>query len=166
MKIFAQRYSTQLITGLFLISLISGVALFFHWESGIFHSMHEWLSMVLIVPFALHLWKHWRAMARYFQQRSMSLALALSVIAAAAFPLWPSSGSESGGRPEFGVINQISLASVAQVAPLFDLSSDQLIDGLNLAGFSTANTQSLRQIAENSGKSITELYGALLQIKP
>ncbi len=43
------RYATPFITGLFLVSLISGIALFFHVGPGGFHGMHEWLSMLLIL---------------------------------------------------------------------------------------------------------------------
>ena len=46
--------ATPFTTGLFLVSLISGIALFFHWESRVFHGMHEWLSMVLIAPFIIN----------------------------------------------------------------------------------------------------------------
>jgi hypothetical protein len=61
------RYATPLITGLFIVSLVSGVALFFHLGSAWFHSMHEWLSMVLILPFVLHIWKNWRAFPELLQ---------------------------------------------------------------------------------------------------
>ena len=44
------RYATPLITGLFLVSLISGLALFLHIGPGGLHPMHEWLSLVLILP--------------------------------------------------------------------------------------------------------------------
>ncbi|MCB1455931.1 MAG: DUF4405 domain-containing protein, partial [Nitratireductor sp.] len=54
------RYATPFISGLFLVSLISGIALFFHVGPSGFHGMHEWLSMVLIAPFVLHLWKNWK----------------------------------------------------------------------------------------------------------
>jgi hypothetical protein len=43
---FLNRYATPFITGLFLVSLISGIALFFHVGGALFHGMHEWLSMV------------------------------------------------------------------------------------------------------------------------
>ena len=65
------RYATPLITGLFLVSLVSGIALFFHVGSAYFHSMHEWLSMVLIAPFILHIWKNWRAFLNYFKRSAM-----------------------------------------------------------------------------------------------
>jgi len=56
------RYATPFITGLFVASLVSGVALFAHIGTGAFRDMHEWLSIVLIVPFILHLWRNWKPM--------------------------------------------------------------------------------------------------------
>ena len=73
MQTFINRYATPLVTGLFLVSLISGVALFLHWGSGWFHGMHEWLSMVLILAFVLHLWKNWRPMTAYLRRAPMAL---------------------------------------------------------------------------------------------
>ena len=62
MKSILYRYATPFTTGLFLVSLVSGVALFFHVGPAAFHGMHEWLSMVLILPFVLHMWRNWRPM--------------------------------------------------------------------------------------------------------
>ena len=61
------KYATPFTTGLFLVSLISGIALFFHFGPSAFHGMHEWLSMVLILPFVLHIWKNWRPFVCYFK---------------------------------------------------------------------------------------------------
>lgn len=58
MKDIANRYATPLTTGLFAVSAISGVALFFHLGSAYFHGMHEWLSMALLIPFGVHVWKN------------------------------------------------------------------------------------------------------------
>ena len=53
MPTLLQRYATPLITGLFLVSLISGTALFFHIAQSTFREMHEWLSLVLVVHSAM-----------------------------------------------------------------------------------------------------------------
>ena len=48
MSSLLSRYATPLTTGLFLVSLVSGIALFFHLGAAAFHGMHEWLSMALM----------------------------------------------------------------------------------------------------------------------
>ena len=66
---------------------MSGAALFFHVGQGVFHGMHEWLSMLLLAPFALHVWKNWGAMLGYVRRRTLLAPLALTLIAALAFAL-------------------------------------------------------------------------------
>ncbi len=158
MKAFLLRYATPLITGLFLVSLISGVALFFHIGSFAFHGMHEWLSTVLILPFGLHLWKNWRPMTAYFRRPPMAAALAVSVLAAVLFVLPTLGGSAgAGGRPpQFAVAQKLLNASVHDVAPAMGMQTDALIAQLRAAGMPVAaDTQTLAQVAEAAGLAPT-----------
>ena len=100
---FIDRYATPLITGLFIVSAVSGTALFFHTSQGVFHKMHEWLSMLLLAPFALHLWKNWRPLLNYAKRRTLILPLVASLAIAAPFAI--SGMAEShGGNPAFRAI--------------------------------------------------------------
>lgn len=164
MKSFFSRYATPLITGLFLVSLISGVALFFHWGGAAFHGMHEWLSMVLILPFALHIWKNWRPMTSYLRHAPMAIALALSTVAAVAFvvPTLSGAAGEGGRPPQFAVAQKVLGGTVADVAPVFGLSGDALAAKLAAAGLSvTAQSQTLAQVAEASGQDSTAVLAVL-----
>jgi len=89
------RYATPFITGLFMVSLISGLALFFHIGPTGFHGMHEWLSLLLILPFGLHVWKNWRPMKLYLTRAPMAVAAVVSLGMAALF-LWPAAGDTAG----------------------------------------------------------------------
>ncbi|SIQ55773.1 protein of unknown function [Rhizobium sp. RU35A] len=155
------RYATPFITGLFLVSLISGIALFFHWGPGQFHGIHEWLSMVLILPFLLHLWKNWRPMVLYFKRVPMAVALVVSLAASLAFfiPLG-TSGGERGAPPQVALIQMVTKAKPAQVAALVGKSEEDIISTLKAAGFAAAASDlSLAEIARSSGKSDRELLG-------
>ena len=79
------RWATPLISALFAISLVSGVSIFFGLGRAYFNEMHEWLSLLLIVPFALHLWRHWRPFLNYVRNRSMISDSAATLVAAVAF---------------------------------------------------------------------------------
>lgn len=161
------RYATPFITGLFLVSLVSGVALFFHVGPMGFHPMHEWLSLVLIVPFVLHIWKNWRPMTAYFKRATFAVAMVLSIGAAAVF-LMPSgdAGANGGGRPAaFQLSSMMLQGSVSEVAAVLDISPDAMAEGLEIAGFSVAATdQSLSDIAKAAGKSDMEMAGALVAL--
>ncbi|WP_339109145.1 DUF4405 domain-containing protein [Thioclava sp. GXIMD4216] len=156
MRSFFFRYATPLITGLFLVSLVSGVALFFHWQMGWFHSMHEWLSMVLIVPFVLHLWRNWRPLMNYMKKAPMALALAASLVAALAFaiPATSGTGTAKGGRPpQFALAQKLLEAPLSEVAPVLDTTPEDILARLTSAGYQGTADQSATQIAEASGTS-------------
>lgn len=168
MPSYLARYATPLITGLFLVSLISGVALFFHFGSAAFHGMHEWLSMVLIAPFALHIWKNWRAFLNYFRRPPMAAALGVSMVAAVAFA-WPAlTGQDSGGGrpPQVAMLQTIENASLASLAPVFGHDGDGLTNALRGKGYTVASAdETPASIARASGKSSRDIFGTLIEIK-
>lgn len=163
MKTFFQRYATPLITGLFIVSLISGIALFFHVGQSWFHGMHEWLSMMLILPFVLHIWKNWRAFVNYFRRPPMLIGLALSLAAAIAFiiPATQSTGGRKNGPPQFAFASAVLKNPLNSVAPLIGSTPDDLVKKLQDAGFTAAKADvTLSDIASQSGKN----EGQLLQV--
>ena len=167
MPAFVQRYATPLTTGLFLVSLVSGVALFFHLGGQFFHVMHEWLSMVLIVPFVLHLRKNWRAFVTYFSSAPMAIALVASVAAALVFVVPAATGGgRPGGPPQMALARLMLDATPEKVAPLLGIPSDQLIQRLKSAGFEkAAGTSTLAEIATASGRDDRALIAALVESK-
>ncbi len=91
-------WATPLTLGLFAVSAVSGVALFFHFGQGAFHEMHEWLSMVLLPPFALHMARNWTPLANYIKRSALWAPLGLSLVAAGAFAA-PGLLEGGGGGP-------------------------------------------------------------------
>lgn len=157
------RYSTPFITGLFLVSLVSGIALFFHVGPGGFHGMHEWLSMVLILPFVLHLWKNWRPMTGYFRHMPMAVALVVSALAAGAFLAPTGARTTAGGPPQFQLAHLVLTQPLKDVAPAVGLAPDALTDQLTAAGYTVADSsQRLTDIASASGKTEAEMANLLI----
>lgn len=161
-------YATPFTTGLFLVSLISGIALFFHYGTAAFREMHEWLSMVLIVPFVLHLWKNWRPFLAYFKRVPMALSLGLCLVAGFAFA-WPAitgTATGAGGNPAFAMVNVVASGTPAQVAPLLGQGEADVIVALKLAGFTVGDaTTPLAEIAKASGKDTMALMATLAALK-
>lgn len=158
------RYATPFITFFFLISLITGIALFIHLGPDAFRAMHEWLSMVLILPFLLHIWKNWRAMSAYFKRAPMAVALVLSL--AATLPFFLPAGGEGtsrSGPPAFRFAASAMAHSAAELAPLFDLSEAELVARLTSAGYALATPdQPLEDVAKAAGKTSNDLLGVLM----
>lgn len=161
MSRFFQTYATPLITGLFLVSLVSGIALFFHIGPGGFHGMHEWLSMVLIVPFVLHIWKNWRPMTAYLRRAPMAYALVLSLGAALAFLYPTGSTTGAGGPPQFAFAEKALAATPAELAPVLHVTPQALTDALAAQGIPAQPDTPLAKLASDAGKTNAQLLAVL-----
>lgn len=161
---FLHRAATPLVTGLFLVSLVSGVALYLRWAPAAFHEMHEVLSLLLILPFGLHLWRNWRPMLGYLGRWPMTAALALSAAAALAFaaPALLGDGAEArGGPPQLALARLVMEGTPAEVAPLLGVTPGEVVARLAAAGFAGAEGQTLAEIAAASGGDEGALAAAL-----
>ena len=97
--------------------------------------------MVLIVPFALHIWRNWRAFVTYFKRPPMAIGLVASTVAALVFA-WPQIAGGGGGGgmpPQRAAIQAIQNGTVAQVAPLFGHTPESLSEKLKAGGFTVAS---------------------------
>ncbi|MFN3549409.1 MAG: DUF4405 domain-containing protein [Mesorhizobium sp.] len=166
MSAFVSRWATPLVTGLFVVSLISGIAIFFGVGRAAFTGMHEWLSMVLIVPFVLHLQKNWRPFLAYFKRAPMQIASALSLAAAIAFAAPSMIGGGNGAPPERQLIQLLPSRTVAQLASLLDLSATDLEAALVSGGLKvTSPDEALLQISQDSSVTTSQVLAIALAAK-
>ncbi len=153
MRDVLMRWATPLTAGLFLVSTVSGVALFLGWQPGAFHEMHEILSMVLLVPVVVHLWRNWRPLLGYFKRVAMPAALGLSVLAGLAFA-WPSLTGGTAGRtnPAFALVAAAQTAPLADVAPILKIDAAMAAKRLADAGYGDVRpTDTIAGVAERNG---------------
>ncbi|WP_347557037.1 DUF4405 domain-containing protein [Robbsia sp. KACC 23696] len=154
---------TPLTAGLFLVSTVSGVALFFRWGPGMFHSMHEWLSMVLLLPFVLHLCKNWRPVVAYAKRKTGFFLFILCVIAAIPFAI-PKQGGGRNGNPAFRALAMMRQAPIADIAPIFKTSPEKLLAQLQGAGYQASDVnQSLDDIATASNAQANDVIAAAMR---
>lgn len=125
--------------------------------------MHEWLSMVLILPFGLHLWRNWRPMMSYFRHMPMVVALAVSALAAGVFLLPAGESAAVGGPPQFQLAHLVLTRPLSDVAPAIGLTTEALTARLAAAGFTVNDAgQPLTEIAATSAKTEADLAVALI----
>ena len=167
MSAFVSRWATPLITGLFVVSLISGIAIFYGVGRAAFTGMHEWLSMVLVIPFVLHLQKNWRPFLAYFRRAPMRVASALSLVAALAFAAPSIIAGGSGAPPERMLIQLLPSRTVAQIAPLLGMAATDLEAALVNAGLKvTSPDEALSQISKDSSVTTSQVLAVALAAKP
>ncbi len=150
---FLKTHGTTFTFALFLVSTVSGVFLFFHIASSTFHAMHEWLSMALLIPVAIHMWRNWASFLTYFKRKTMVIPLVLSLVAGAVFAYPSLTSTSRNGSPIQMTMRAMLSGSIAQVAPLYKLTPEALAERLSKKGYVVSSaSQSLREVAEASGK--------------
>ena len=162
---YVNRYATPFTTGLFVVSLISGIFLFFHVGTAAFREMHEWLSMVLIVPFVLHVWKNWLPIKSYFNRGSLVWPLVVCLAAGAVFAVPALTSGAAGGNPQMAMFKAIAEAPTATVAPVLKTTPEALIERLKAAGVTATAEQSLAQAATAAGRETRAVVFGVLAAK-
>ncbi|WP_374654872.1 DUF4405 domain-containing protein [Dongia sp.] len=161
MRDFIFRYATGATTGLFLVSGFSGLALFFHFQPGLFREMHEWIGLALLVPVSLHLYRNWPAFLGYIRRRTLFIPLAAALALAAAF-IVPAASSGTG--PATGVariMSGLEMATIDEVSTLLATSPAALTAHLASLGYTVSGPgDTLAAIAEKSGRPAREIVMA------
>ncbi len=49
-----RQWVTPLVAGSFLLMGVTGILMFFHWDTGLNKTVHEWLGWAMVVAVALH----------------------------------------------------------------------------------------------------------------
>ena len=149
---YVNRYATPFTTGLFVVSLVSGVFLFFHVGTAAFRGMHEWLSMVLIIPFVLHVWKNWPPMLSYLKRGWLIWPLGVSLVAALGFAatgIFELGGV--GGNPQAAMFQAIGNARIADLEPILKISSQEIDARLERVGLTGVSHDSTLMAAAKAG---------------
>ncbi|MEI4471179.1 DUF4405 domain-containing protein [Frigidibacter sp. MR17.24] len=153
MRTFLFRYATPATLTFFLVSLVTGIGLFFHIGPSGFRGSHEWLSLVLVVPFLAHVWRNWRAMFGYLRGPRLAVTAAVTLLAMVPFFL-PAQGGGSGrgGPPQVALARRVLAAPVQDVAPVLGLNADALVAALVAAGYAPEPGLSLSAVAAAAGR--------------
>ena len=159
---WAHRNGTPLTVGLFAVSAVSGVALFFRWAPAAFHAMHEWLSLLLLAPFVLHMWKNWRPLVGYARRRTLFVPLAVTIVAALPFA-YSGLTTPRTGNPAFRAARLLTGVPLETLAPVLKTTPDALLAELARRGFPAATAgDRLDRIAAGSGTAPERLLFELL----
>ena len=124
--------------------------------------MHEWLSIVLLVPFAFHLWKNWGAMLGYVRRGTL-LAPAVATLVASLAIVLPALTHGERGSP-FKAVQLLTKTSIMNLAPVLKTTPDALQASLVERGYKVVSSNnSLDTVAASSGVPAIKL---LLDVVP
>ncbi len=164
MNLSAQRpWITPVVIGAFTLSAVTGVLMFFHLDSGLNKTAHEWLSWAMVIGVVLHVLLNMPAFKRYLKQTTgrvvigaFALVLALSFI-----PAGGTSGSEPGFAPPVRALAKTPITVLAQVA---GTSTDELKARLQAQGLTVTSDQ--QSVADLVGPDLRKQIGAITKVLP
>jgi hypothetical protein len=152
---------TPLVIGAFLLTAVTGVLMFFHLDSGLNKTAHEWLSLAMVAGVLLHARLNWPAFKRYFSQTTgraitgvFTLMLALSFIPA---------GGADRGEPGFAPpVRALAKAPITVLAQVAGTSTDDMKSRLQDAGITVVSEQ--QSVAELVGGDLRAQIGAMSKV--
>ena len=130
---------TPLVIGAFLLSAVTGILMFFHFDSGLNKAAHEWLSWAMVIGVSLHILLNLNAFKRYFTQTTGKVVMGLfALILALSFI--PAGGA--GGDPPFAPpARLLAKAPIPVLAQVLGMSPEALKAELANKGHTVENDQ-------------------------
>ena len=81
-----REIATPLTMGAFLIMAVTGILMFFHWDTGFNKVAHEWLGWLLVVAVGLHVLANMSAFKNHFKKPNTKIIVGvLTAILALTF---------------------------------------------------------------------------------
>ncbi len=147
MNLNAHRpWITPLVIGIFGLMAITGSLMFFHLDTGLNQSAHEWLGWALVAGVVLHVVLNVKAFKRHLTNTTgrWVLGACTAVLALSFVPL----GGEVGGKPPFAApVQALARAPLTKVADVAGLSVTEVRARLSAAGVANqSNTQSIQDL--------------------
>jgi len=154
---------TPLVIGSFLLLSVTGVLMFFHLDTGVNKTAHQWLSWAMVGGVALHVALNFPAFKRYFSQRAARWVIAFFVILL-ALSFVPLKGAKKapGYASSVRALAQTPITTLAQVA---DTSPEEMRNRLEDAGLSpTSNNQSISDLMGTDLRAQIALLDQVLNV--
>ena len=131
---------TPVVIGAFLLSGVTGILMFFHFDSGLNKTAHEWLSWAMVIGVSLHIVLNLNAFKRYFAQTTGKVIIGLFalILALSFIPAGGEGGSDPGFAPPVRALAKAPLPVLAQVV---GMSPDALKTELASKGHPVQNDQ-------------------------
>ena len=154
-----REWATPLTMGSFVISAVTGVAIFFHIRIGMVGPAHEWLSWFLVLGGIFHVVTNWKPVISYSSKPiSASIIAVFLILSVLAFiPI-----GEKKARPLHLAGNALLDTSLQTVALVAKEDSRKLMEKLRGKGVLVENTeQTIQEIAVQSDKTGRVLLGLI-----
>lgn len=152
---------TPLTMGAFGLLAVTGVLMFFHLDSGLNKTAHEWLSWLLVAGVAGHAAVNWTGLRRHLAgwRGRATLGVAALLLAASFVP-----AGGSGGPPFVTPVRALAEAPLPVLAQVARTSPEVLRDRLAQVGHApTSDADTIKSLAGNDFGDQMRLMTAVLK---
>jgi hypothetical protein len=137
----SREWATPAAIGIFTLMAVTGLLMFFHLDSGLQKTVHEWAGWLVVAAVVAHAAANWLGFKRYFTGSGKSpviLGVCALVLAGTFFSL---PGAAEQASPPALAMRAMSQAPVGTVAALFGKTGEQAVKDLAAAGIVLPNEQ-------------------------
>lgn len=152
-------WATPLTIATTLVTLVTGVFLFFHWAPGLTRVSHEWIGMAMVVAVFAHLLLNWRAFTTYFRRPVPLTLMGLGAVAMAATLFVSMPAGEGGPSGVRAAIEAMNGARIETLAELAGEETDTVIARLGAAGITAAASDTVAGLAGGDRAAQGEIIG-------
>ncbi|MBS1174611.1 MAG: hypothetical protein H6R05_742 [Burkholderiaceae bacterium] len=153
-----RQWVTPLMAGSFILMAVTGILMFFHWDSGLNKTAHEWLGWAMVIAAVLHITTNWFGFKNMFNSATGKAVIGLFTAVLALSFINVGGGEGGGGRP-VAPINVLAQAPISQLAQISKIDEQTLITRLQSSGVqnATANSTVKDLVGNDFGKQIATL---------
>ena len=158
-----RSWVTPLVAGSFLLMGVTGILMFFHWDSGLNKTAHEWLGWAMVIAVTLHVTVNFQGFKNMFRTSLGKGILALFALILALSFLNLGGGEGNGGPPFKNSVSILSNASITELSQVSHIDEQVLLTRLQQAGVQSATAQSTvkQLVGDDMGKQMQTLNSIL-----
>jgi hypothetical protein len=138
-----RAWATPLTIATTLVTLVTGVFLFFHYAPGLTRPSHEWIGMLMVGAVAAHMLLNWRAFTTYFKRPAELALMVLGAVAMVATILVSAPDNAHGPSGMRTFVQMLGDARVETLAELAGQETATVLARLGAAGIEAEATATL-----------------------
>lgn len=157
-------WATPLTMGAFFLSAVTGVLLFFHWQSGLNKLAHEWLGWLLIIGGVAHAFANGSGFRAHLKKPVGRAIIGIFVLMLAG-SFWSLPGKQKS--PQAEAVTALSKAPLSVVAQVAGRKPDDMLIRIKAAGFRVRHLgETIHAIAGNDRQQEKRLFGVIFAPSP
>lgn len=155
-----RKWATPLTIGSFIVMAVTGVLMFYHKNTGLNETAHEWGGWVFLFAVLFHVVINFGAFKKHLEKPfKLSIVLLCVVVLGLSF-ITPPGMNKAGPRVIIGALME---APVEQLAAISDKTEQEIQQELSRNGIENADLgKSLLNLSKGNRQMSFEILGAIL----